>query len=636
VVFASISSNLVPDDTNGTWDCFLRDVKTGITTRVSVGPNGAQAPEGGGEPSISANGRYVAFDSHDSTLVANDTNYVTDSFVYDRQTGTTERITIASDGTQANDGNEFPLLSADGRFVAFTSFATNLVPNDTNHTSDVFVHDRQTGTTTRVSVSSSGAQSVGGAVTDPANHLCSISADGRYIVFMSRAINLVPDDTNSSPDIFVHDMQTGATTRIDLSSTGTEGNGPGVTQSTKAGISADGRYVAFSSSHPNLVAGDTNQTDDIFVRDRQLNTTTRVSVGLNGAQSNGPSVEPAISADGRYVAFASDANNLVPDDTNNSRDVFVYDRLTGTTTRDNVTTDGTQAYNTYSPWAQNGISINGDGRYVVFASGANLVLDSNSTGNDVYWRDRNGVGFSTLSVNNTRAFEEGSATAPGSTTFTISLSQPAPQAVTVQYQTTDGTAKAGSDYVAKSGTITFAPGEITKFVRVNFIGDDVAEPNETLFLDLKSPVGVPLNDSRGSAYIRNDDGPSISIANAEPVTEGNGGTKPQKFIVTLSAPSTKQVRFDWSTANGTAGPADYSAAHGTLDFAPGQTSQTITVYVKGDTVVEPNETYKINLSNPQYATIADSQGIAYILNDDEASVTEEPSPQGGGCWMQVT
>lgn len=232
--------------------------------------------------------------------------------------------------------------------------------------------------------------------------------------------------------------------------------------------------------------------------------------------------------------------------------------------------------------------------------------------------------LSALSVDDPRVFAEGTPAGPGSTTFTITLNQASERTVTVNYATADGTAKAGSDYIATSGSLTFAPGETSKTVKVKFIADNIPEPTETFFLDLSSSVGASLAKSRGTATIANEDGPSIAIQDAETITEGNTGTKPQKFTVTLSAPSTRQVRVNWTTANGTAGPNDYVAASGVLDFAPGQTSKPLTVYVKCDRIAEPDETYKILLSNPQYGVLSDNLGIATILNDDAAPFSADP------------
>ena len=254
-----------------------------------------------------------------------------DVFVHDRHTKLTERVSVASDGTQGNDSSSYPSISADGRYVAFSSGASTLVPGDTNGCYDVFVHDRQTGQTMRVSVASDGTQgnASSGVYCGP-----SLSADGRYVAFESEASNLVPGDTNWSTDAFVHDRQTGVTERASVASDGNHG-GQGRGQYAFACISADGRYVAFDSTVTNLVPGDTNGQYDVFLHDRQTGQTTRVSVASDGTQGNSGSgyqgYAISISADGRYVAFVSFADNLVPVDSNGDRDVFVHDRGAGST-----------------------------------------------------------------------------------------------------------------------------------------------------------------------------------------------------------------------------------------------------------------------------------------------------------------
>jgi hypothetical protein len=317
VAFHSLASNLVPNDTNFAIDIFVHDRQTGQTTRVSVNSAGVQGNGDSNWSSISSDGRYVAFESLASNLVPNDTNGADDVFVHDRQTGQTMRVSVNSVGVEGNNNSNFPYISSDGRYVAFTSLASNLVPNDTNFAPDIFVHDRQTGQTTRVSVNSAGVQGNGDS------NFPSISSDGRYVAFTSLASNLVPNDTNFAPDIFVHDRQTGQTTRVSVSSVGVQGNG----DSIRPYISSDGRYVAFTSLASNLVPNDTNFVPDIFVHDRQTGQTMRVSVNSAGGEGNSESYGSSISSDGRYVAFDSWASNLVPNDTNGTYDVFVHDYL---------------------------------------------------------------------------------------------------------------------------------------------------------------------------------------------------------------------------------------------------------------------------------------------------------------------
>jgi hypothetical protein len=223
-----------------------------------------------------------------------------------------ERVSVASDGTQGNNYSRMPSMNNDGRYVAFHSSANNLVPDDTNGCMDIFVRDRQTNTTTLVSVSDNSTQSNG------TSELPSISNDGRYVAFDSLANNLVPNDINGFADIFVRDRQTNTTTRVSASDNGTEGNN----LSSLPSISGDGRYVVFWSNADNLISNDTNGTRDIFVHDRQANTITRVSVASDGTQANAESELNSISGDGRYIAFDSRASNLVPNDTSGAPDVI--------------------------------------------------------------------------------------------------------------------------------------------------------------------------------------------------------------------------------------------------------------------------------------------------------------------------
>lgn len=281
---------------------------------MSVSSDAIQGNDGSDRQSISADGRYVAFTSGASNLVPGDTNGRRDVFVRDNVAGTTARVSVAADGSQADADSYYTAISGDGRYVAFASDASNLVPDDTNGRIDVFVRDIAAGTTARVSVGSDGSQA------DGHSEWPQISGDGRYVAFFSGASNLVPDDTNWKADVFVHDNVTGSTTRVSVGSDGTQGDA----DSDRPSISSDGRYVAFSSNASNLVPGDTNGSTDVFVRDVVAATTTRVSVNSDGSQAEGNSRQPSISSDGRYVAFSSSASNLVVGDTNWAPDVFVH------------------------------------------------------------------------------------------------------------------------------------------------------------------------------------------------------------------------------------------------------------------------------------------------------------------------
>jgi hypothetical protein len=370
VAFYSSATNLVDGDTNGYGDIFVHDRVTGETSRVSVASDGTQGNNASWFTSISADGRYVAFHSEASNLVDGDTNGYGDLFVHDRTTGETSRVSIASDGTEGNNLSYAPFISADGRYVAFNSQASNLVDGDTNGYGDLFVHDRTTGETSRISIASDGTQGDNNSMSG------SISADGRYVAFSSSATNLVDNDTNGYYDAFMHDRMTGETSRVSVASDGTQGDN----YSINTPISADGRYVPFLSGATNLVDGDTNGYYDAFVHDRVTGETSRVSVATDGAQGNNDSWYPSISADGRYMAFYSDATNLVSGDSNGFLDVFMHDRVTGETSRVSVASDGTQGNND-----SRGAPISADGHYVAFDSlASNLVIGDTNGVYDVF------------------------------------------------------------------------------------------------------------------------------------------------------------------------------------------------------------------------------------------------------------
>jgi WD40-like Beta Propeller Repeat len=343
--------------------------------RVSVASDGAEANSDSSSGVVSGDGRYIAFSSEATNLVATDANgIVTDIFLFDRQTEATTLISVSSDGTQGNSSSGAPSISADGNLIAFSSASNNLVSNDINTKRDIFVHDRNTGETTRVSVTSNGTEANG------ESRLPMISADGRYVVYISVASNLVGNDTNTDIDIFVHDRNTGQTTRVSVTSNGMEVSG----NSQDPTISGDGRYVAFYSYASNLVGGDDNNALDIFVHDRTTGETMRASVASDGTQANSDSFVPKISANGRYVAYYSDATNLISGDTNNYGDVFVHDLQTGATTRVSLTDHGGQPNRQSSPGA-----ISEDGRYIAFHSGAtNLSAGDSDIFEDVYVYDQ--------------------------------------------------------------------------------------------------------------------------------------------------------------------------------------------------------------------------------------------------------
>jgi hypothetical protein len=311
VVFDSEASNLVTGDTNGVGDIFIRDMLLDITTRIN-GYGGVNPDNQSCHPSISNDGRYVAFQSYATNMTVDGANGYSHIYVHDCQTGETTQVSVTSTNREGNSTSFFAHISADGRYVTFTSDATNLVANDTNGARDVFVHDRVTKQTTRVSVSSAGAQGNNWS-TSP-----NISGDGRYVTFASAASNLVANDTNNVHDVFRHDRLTGQTIRI----TGTSGVQPNNGSDT-ASISADGRFVAFSSGASNIVSGDENSNYDVFLADLVYGITTMISNASNGDPGSGS--RPVISDDGRFIAFQA-YHGLVPQDDNWYDDIYRYDR----------------------------------------------------------------------------------------------------------------------------------------------------------------------------------------------------------------------------------------------------------------------------------------------------------------------
>lgn len=344
-------------------------VAAATTNRVSLTASDGQSKGGASDsPSLSADGRYVAFSSTATNLVPGDTNALSDVFVRDTVAGTTTRVSVTSGGAQANGASDNPAISNDGHYVAFHSVATNLVASDTNSTDDIFVRDLVGGSTSIVSVSS--AEVLGnGAATDAA-----IDGDGRFVAFRSLADNLVSGDTLAKADIFVRDTIAGTTERVSVSTTGGSPNG----NSAKPSISADGLKVAFQSNGANISNNAMTGKAQIYVRDRLAATNTAVSIGTDAKLGNGDSTRPRISGDGTTVVWTSAATNLVVNDTNGFTDVFSRSVSGGAITRVSVNPGGGQA---------NGASqlptISTDGGIVAFQSSATGLLGPGGDTNGV-------------------------------------------------------------------------------------------------------------------------------------------------------------------------------------------------------------------------------------------------------------
>ena len=349
---------------------YVHDRQTRETVMASVTPSGGAPNDSAAYPSISGDGRYVAYQSQANNLVADDRGRHTDVFVYDRQTGVTELISRNPEGEPANRASGEPVLSSDGRFVLYNSAASDLVPGDRKWGSDIYRTDRVTGETIVVSLTPRGKRPHGDSTPD------AMSADGRIAVYRSIADDIAPRDDNDTWDLFAYDTETGETEVVSRAVDGgtSDGNAGG------ASISDDGRFITFGSDGSDIVPPDLGGHSDVFLLDRVAGEITRVSVGADGAPANGPSVKPTTSADGTEIAFGSLATDLGAGGVDDVSDVFVIDLVAGTI---EIVTRGRGGsppdnYSTY-PF------LSGDGSVVAWESEAtNLVRGDRNGSNDVF------------------------------------------------------------------------------------------------------------------------------------------------------------------------------------------------------------------------------------------------------------
>jgi len=354
IAFQSAADNLVPNDRNESTDVFVRDMGTGTTRLVSQSFYGEPGDGSSRSPAISADGGFVAFQSSARNLDAVDTNFEPDVYVRDLWSGTVELVSVSASHGAANGWSRDPAISGDGRYVAFESFASNLVAGDTNGTADVFVRDLVAGTTTRVSVS------VGGAQASHASAGPAISGDGRFVAFRTPSPNLVPGDAVFGHDYFLRDLAADTTERVSVLPD--EPDAFNLGGSSRPAISEDGRFVAFDTA-VSLSPQDTDSNTDVYVRDRTLDTVERASAPLSGSVTDHNSVAPSISADGRYVCFYSGVSNLVDLLPDYRMHVYVRDRDRDATELVSLASNGHREFGEVK-----GGSISGDGLSVAFVS----------------------------------------------------------------------------------------------------------------------------------------------------------------------------------------------------------------------------------------------------------------------------
>ena len=373
VTYGSDASNIVANDTNGLRDIFLYDTVTKTTTMITKGYDGTPSNGKSYNPVISGNGQYITYSSLASNLVAGDTNGKQDVFLYNILTGITSLVSVADNGTQGNGASSSPSISDDGTYITYQSTANNLVTNDKNGNTDIFLYNAETKTTKLISVRTVGLSEP--VQTDGNSGSAQISGNGQYIVFTSYADDLISKDLNEVQDVFLYNVSTGAIIRVNVADNGTEANAAGYNPS----INYDGTYITFTSTATNLVENDTNNVADVFLRDTVNKTTTRVSVASDGTPTNAACSGGSISANGRYIVYYSGATNLVVG-SGSFYNVYLYDTQKGTTILLTQGYNGTQANkDCFSPF------ISGNGDYVVYYSDAsNLVANDTNGYSDVF------------------------------------------------------------------------------------------------------------------------------------------------------------------------------------------------------------------------------------------------------------
>ena len=389
LVWTSLSTNLTPDPPTGA-GVFARDLETGFTELISraSGVAGARANQGSADPVVSSDGRYVAFTTGGSNFDPADTVAGSaDVYIRDRQTSTTTLVSRASGavGAVGNNYSNPVSISDDGRYVAFFSGASNLDPADTDTNDDIYVRDLQSQTTTLVSRAS-------GAAGVNANGGCfraSMSDNARYVMFACVATNLTPDDTDAAIDVFVRDLQANTTVLVGRAS-GPTGAKPS-SGADMGSLSGDGRFAAFHTP-ASLVPDDTDNGWDVYVRDLQTSTTLLVSraSGATGAVADGITINPSISDDGRHVSFMATSTNLSPDDTDANQDAYVRDTQVDFTTLISRRSGVAGAKQNNHIGQQ--VPLSGDGRYAAFyTSATNLDPVDTDAVTDVYVRDMQGT-----------------------------------------------------------------------------------------------------------------------------------------------------------------------------------------------------------------------------------------------------
>lgn len=374
VAFDSRASNLHADATGAVSQVFVRDLQTGEIELISASADGVAGNGHSYNPCISANGRYVLFESGSDNLVTPDANGAEwDVYLYDRKTGEMRIVSESEAGVQGDGDSRIygNSLTPNGRLAVFTSAATNLVPGADNGFRQIYVKDLRKGTVTLVSVDGAGNEG------DNTSNWPSLSPNGKWAAFQSLATNLVPPDTNSDNDILVADLRHGTLARATVGHDGSEADGGG---SAEPAISNNGKIVVFYSSATNLVPGDDNGQEDVFLRDLGRGTTTRLSERSDGVETNGTSYEACLTSSGKIVVYYTNATNLDPDLAMPNGGFFLYDVKHGTNTPILLGPGGAALDGSPYVWPW---SLTPTGNWLLFATEATQFTTGNTGG---YWQ----------------------------------------------------------------------------------------------------------------------------------------------------------------------------------------------------------------------------------------------------------
>ncbi len=649
VVFASFATNLVASDTNDTADIFVVTLSTGAISRVSVSTGGTQSSGPSGEPSISDDGNLVTFTSLATNLVASDTNAVRDVFLRNRSGATTTRVSVNSSSTQGDKDSYEPHISGDGAYVAFTSDSTNLIGSDSNACSDVFRRNLSASTTALVSSSTSGT------IGNRSSYAPSISGDGAYIAFQSRASNLIASDTNAYTDVFFKDMSGGTTTLISKTTYGSQVK----FDSGYPSVSSDGRFVVFSSRSAGFVSWDTNNAVDVIIHDRQSGLTTPFSTLASDVIGNGKSMGAVISGDGSKLAFESYTTNLITPDANGQADIFVRaNQLTGqvvsitpvgnlteaggaqnafTVTRYGSTASSLVVNYTVSGTATSGTDFTAlSGSVTIAATSATATIQVTPTsdsevelGETIYLtvspsanyfiaRDIDSVQITdddqfvvSVTATDNIAYEDG----VNRGNFRVSRTGGTLGDLIVNL-TTAGTATAGTDYATLPSSVIIPAGQSYVDVAAIGIQDSSGEYEESMIYNIASGSGYTVGSSPSATVtIPDDDFYQVNIHALDSVVDESNTSNTGTFRIDRGISTSESLAVKYVLKGTAQNGVDYTTLSGTATIAASSQHVDVTVTATGDSDTEGYESVVVELL-PGLYSLGSSQSATLVIKED--------------------